>query len=63
MAELPSYVAEFRFQKLQYVYFRRMWFIVQEKNTDILILNVMIKDLCNLSNEKTQLFHPELQGC
>ena len=23
----------------------------------------MIKDLHNLSNEKTQLFHPELQGC
>ena len=32
--------------------FRRIQFIVQEKETDILILNVIIKNLWNLSNEK-----------
>ena len=32
--------------------FRRIQFIVQEKKTGILILNVMIKNLCNLSNKK-----------
>ena len=63
MAELPCHVAEFPFQKLQYVYVRRKWFIISEKDNDILILNVVIKNLCNLSNEKSQLFHSELQGC
>ena len=33
-------------------------FIVQEKKTDILKLNVMIKNLCNLINEKSELFYP-----
>ena len=32
-------------------------FIVQEKKTDILTLNVMVKNLCNLINEKSQLFY------
>ena len=31
--------------------FRRIQFIVQEKKTGILILNVIIKNLCNLSNK------------
>ena len=32
----------------------RIRFTVEKKKTDILILNVMIKNLCNLSDEKTQ---------
>ena len=32
--------------------FRRIQFIVKEKKTGVLILNVMIKNLCNLSNKK-----------
>ena len=35
--------------------FRIIRFIALEKKTDILILNVKMKNLCNLSNEKTQL--------
>ena len=53
MTELPSHVSEFPFQNFSM--FRRIRFIVLEKKTDILILNVKIKNLCNLSNEKTQL--------
>ena len=33
---------------------RKIQFIVKEKKTDILILNIMIKNLCDLSNEETQ---------
>ena len=34
--------------------FRRIPFVVFEKKTAILIIKVMIKNLCNLSNEKTE---------
>ena len=53
MTELPSHVADFPFQN--FIMFRRIRFIVLEKKTDILILNVMMKNLRNLSIEKTQL--------
>ena len=42
----------FPFQKFSM--FRRIPFVVFEKKTAILIIKVMIKNLCNLSNEKTQ---------
>ena len=38
--------------------FRRIQFTAYEDKTDILILNVIIKNLCNLSNENNQLFYP-----
>ena len=37
--------------------FQNMIYCIRE-NTDILILNVMIKNLYNLSKEKTHFFYP-----
>ena len=49
VTNLASHMAELLFQKLQYV--SKIQFIV-----GTLTLNMKIKNLCNLSNQKTQLF-------
>ena len=49
VTNLASHMAELPFQKLQYV--SKIQFIV-----GTLTLNMKIKNLCNLSNQKTQLF-------